>query len=52
MQSLSEYTKFHTANGMLRSFDLENENNDENLEQQEDNPFDCLLLPSINCMGY
>jgi hypothetical protein len=25
---------------MLRSFDLENENNHDNLEQQEDNPFD------------
>jgi hypothetical protein len=38
MQSLSEYTKFYTINHMLRSFDLEN--NHENLEEQEDNPFD------------
>jgi hypothetical protein len=28
------------VNDMLRSFDLENENNHENLEEQEDNPFD------------
>jgi hypothetical protein len=38
------------VNDMLRSFDLEN--NHENLEEQEDNPFDCLLLLSINFMGY
>jgi hypothetical protein len=29
------------VNKMLKSFDLEN--NQENLEQQEDNPFDCYL---------
>jgi hypothetical protein len=28
---------------MLRSFDLENENNQENLEEQEDDPFDYFL---------
>jgi hypothetical protein len=28
---------------MLRSFDLENEINHENLEEQEDNPFDYFL---------
>jgi hypothetical protein len=28
---------------MLRSFDLENENNHENLEEKEDNPFDYFL---------
>ena len=39
MQSLNKYTKFHAANDMLRSFDLEN--NHENLE--EDNPFDYFL---------
>jgi hypothetical protein len=31
------------VNDMLRSFDFENENNHENLEQQEDNPFDYFL---------
>jgi hypothetical protein len=31
------------VNDILRSFDLENENNHENLEEQEDNPFDYLL---------
>jgi hypothetical protein len=31
------------VNDMLRSFDLENENNHENLEEQEDNPFDYFL---------
>jgi hypothetical protein len=30
-------------NDMLRSFDLENENNHENLEHQEDNQFDYFL---------
>jgi hypothetical protein len=43
MQSLSNYTKLSNLNNMLRSFDLENENNHENLEQQEDNPFDYFL---------
>jgi hypothetical protein len=28
---------------MLRSFDLEKENSHENLEEQEDNPFDFFL---------
>jgi hypothetical protein len=41
IQSLSEYTKLCTVNDMLRSFYLEN--NNENLEQQEDNPFDYSL---------
>jgi hypothetical protein len=41
MQSLSEYTKFLVVNDMLRSFDLEN--NHENIEEQEDNPFDYFL---------
>jgi hypothetical protein len=31
------------VNDMLRSFDLESENNHENLEEQEDNPFDYFL---------
>jgi hypothetical protein len=31
------------VNDMLRSFDLENENNHENLEEQQDNPFDYFL---------
>jgi hypothetical protein len=31
------------VNDMLRSFDLENENNHENIEEQEDNPFDYFL---------
>jgi hypothetical protein len=43
MQSLSEYTKLVTVNDMLRSFDLENENNHENLEEEENNPFDYFL---------
>jgi hypothetical protein len=43
MQSLSEYTKLLIVNDMLRSFDLENENNHQNLEEQEDNPFDYFL---------
>jgi hypothetical protein len=30
-------------NDMLISFDLENENNHENLDEQEDNPFDYVL---------
>jgi hypothetical protein len=28
---------------MIRSFDLENKNNHENLEDQDDNPFDNFL---------
>jgi hypothetical protein len=43
MQSLSDYIKFLFVNDMLRSFDLENENNHETLETQEYNPFDCFL---------
>jgi hypothetical protein len=31
------------VNDMLRSFDLENDNNHENIEDQEDNPFDYFL---------
>jgi hypothetical protein len=31
------------VNDMLRSFDLENESNHENLEKYEDNPFDYFL---------
>jgi hypothetical protein len=31
------------VNDMLRSFDLENEKNHENLQEQEDNPFDYFL---------
>jgi hypothetical protein len=50
MQSLSVYTELSIINDMLRSFDLENENNHENLEEQQDNPFDCCLFISINCM--
>jgi hypothetical protein len=42
MQSLSERTKLSLiCNYMLRSFDLET--NHENLEEQEDNPFDYFL---------
>jgi hypothetical protein len=43
MQSLSEYTKLQAFNDMLRSFDLENENNHENLEEKDNNPFDYFL---------
>jgi hypothetical protein len=38
MQSLSKYTKFWSMNDILRSFDLES--NHENLEEEQDNPFD------------
>jgi hypothetical protein len=31
------------VNDMLTSFDLENDSNHENLEEQEDNPFDYFL---------
>jgi hypothetical protein len=41
MQSLSEYTMLWFVNDLLRSFDLENHH--ENLEEQEDNPFDYFL---------
>jgi hypothetical protein len=37
-------------NDMLRSFDLEN--NHENLEQQEDNPFDYFLQPNAWLPSY
>jgi hypothetical protein len=41
------------VNDMLRSFDLENENNHENLEQQqEDNPFDYSLQSTAWLPGY
>jgi hypothetical protein len=35
------------VNDMLRSFDLEMENNHENLEEQEDNPFDYFLQSTV-----
>jgi hypothetical protein len=38
------------VNYMLRSFDLEN--NHENLEQQEDNPFDYFLQPNAWLPSY
>jgi hypothetical protein len=41
MQSISKYTMLWVVKDMLRSFDLEN--NHENLEEQEDNPFDYFL---------
>jgi hypothetical protein len=40
------------VNDMLRSFDLENENNHENLEQQEDNPFDFFLQSTAWLSSY
>jgi hypothetical protein len=43
MLSWSEYTEKSVVNDMLRSFDLENENNHENLKEQKDNPFDYFL---------
>jgi hypothetical protein len=52
MQSLREYTKLSAINDMLRSFDLENENNPENLEEQEDNPFDYFLQSTAWLTGY
>jgi hypothetical protein len=45
MQSLSEYTKLWVVNDMLRSFDLEN--NNEHLEQPEDNPFDYCMATKL-----
>jgi hypothetical protein len=33
MQSLSEYTMLYAPNDMIRSFDLESESNDENIEK-------------------
>jgi hypothetical protein len=50
MQSLSEYTKLSVVNDMLRSFDLEN--NHEDLEEQEDNPFDYFLPSTAWLQGY
>jgi hypothetical protein len=41
MQSLSDYTKLHIVNDMLRSFDLKNIH--KNLEEQEDNRFGYFL---------
>jgi hypothetical protein len=41
MQSMGKYTKLFAVNDMLRSFDFKN--NHENLEEQEDNPFDYFL---------
>jgi hypothetical protein len=52
MQSLSEYTKLQAFNDMFRSFDLENENNHENLEEQEDIPFDYFLQSTAWLSGY
>jgi hypothetical protein len=54
MQSLSEYTKKSVVNDMLRSFELESENNHENLEEQgqEDNPFDYFLQSTAWLPGY
>jgi hypothetical protein len=40
------------VNDMLRSFDLEYENNHENLEEQEDNPFDHFLQSTAWLPGY
>jgi hypothetical protein len=40
------------VNDMLRSFDLENENNHENLEEQEDIPFDYFLQSTAWLPGY
>jgi hypothetical protein len=45
MQSLSECTKLLAVNDMQRSVDLEN--NHENLEEQEDNPFDFFLQLTV-----
>jgi hypothetical protein len=39
-------------NGMLRSFDLENEINHENLKEQEDNPFDYFLQSTALLLSY
>jgi hypothetical protein len=40
------------VNDMLRSFELENENNHENLEEQEDNRFDYFLQSTAWLQGY
>jgi hypothetical protein len=52
MQLLSEYTKLSIVNDMLQSFDLENENNHENIEEQEDNPFDYFLQSTAWSISY
>jgi hypothetical protein len=52
MQSLREYTKLVIVNDMLRSFDLENENNHQNLEEQQDNPFDYFLQSIAWLLSY
>jgi hypothetical protein len=50
MQSLSEYTKLSNVNDMLRSFDLET--NHENIEEQEDHPFDYFLQSTAWLLGF
>jgi hypothetical protein len=50
MQSLSEYTKLAIVNDMLRSFDLEN--NNENLEDLEDGPYDYFLQSTALLPSY
>jgi hypothetical protein len=50
MQSLSDYTKKMSVNDILKSFDLEN--NHENLEKQQDNPFDYFLQSTAWLPGY
>jgi hypothetical protein len=42
--------KVAVVNDMLRSFDLEN--NHENIEEQDDNPFDYFLQPTAWLSGY
>jgi hypothetical protein len=37
---------------MLRSFELENEKNHEDLEEQEDNPFNYFLQSTAWLLGY
>jgi hypothetical protein len=41
---IEQVHKLSSVNDMLRSFDLENENNHENLEEKQDTPFDYFLL--------
>jgi DNA polymerase III psi subunit len=40
------------VNDMLRSFDLENENNHENLEEHQDNQFDYFLQSTAWLLCY
>jgi hypothetical protein len=40
------------VNDILRSFDLENDSNHENLEEYEDYPFDCFLQIAVCLLGY